>query len=568
LVENATPPPRPETVKEFLRNRLGESLQAFAEVFRNPNLRRLELAWVGSATGEWAAIVALSVFAFESGGAAAVGLVLLIRMLPAALAAPFSALLADRFPRVRVMVAADLLRAFAVTGGAVAVFADAPAGLVYALAGVVAVGSTAFRPAQAALVPTLARTPQELTAANVASSTIESVAFFAGPALGGLLLAATSVGVVFVAQAVAFLWSALLVRRITAKHVVTAEVGQRGIVRELAAGFEAVARDSRLRLLIGLFSAQTLVGGALNVLVVVTALELLDVGEAGLGFLTSADGLGGLVGAFGALLLVGRRRLAAMFGVGILLWGVPLALIGVWPEYVVAFAMLVVVGFANTIVDVAGLTLLQRGVDNSVLARVFGVLETVVLGAIALGGVLAALLVSVLGIRGALVAAGAFLPALTLLTWRRLAAIDAAAVVPTDRVALLRSGPIFAPLPPATVEHLALSLEPVTVSAGAEIIRQGEPGDRFYLVEEGELAVSVDGRETGRLGRGDYFGEIALLRDVPRTATVSARTDALVYGLDRDEFIAAVTGHTDSADAADAVIARRLSTLRPEVASL
>ena len=554
----------------FLRTRLTESIQAFADVFRNPNLRRLELAWVGSATGEWAAIVALSVFAFESGGAAAVGLVVLIRMLPAAAAAPFSALLADRFPRTRVMVAADLSRAFAVTGAAVAVSADAPAGVVYALAGLVAVISTAFRPAQAALVPTLARTPQELTAANVASSTIESVAFFAGPALGGLLLAATSVGVVFAAQAVAFLWSALLVRRISVEPLVEPEAGagRRGIMRELGAGFEAVARDSRLRLLIGLFGAQTLVGGALNVLVVVTALELLDVGEAGLGFLTSADGLGGLIGAAGALLLVGRRRLAAAFGAGILLWGVPLALIGVWPEYVVAFAMLVIVGLANTIVDVSGLTLLQRGVDNSVLARVFGVLETLVLGAIALGGVLAALLISVLGIRGALIASGAFLPALALLTWRRLAALDAAAVVPADRVALLRSGPIFAPLPPAIVEHLALSLEPVAVSAGTEIIRQGEPGDRFYLVGDGELAVSMDGRETARLGSGDSFGEIALLRDVPRTATVSAKTDALVYGLDRDEFIAAVTGHAESADAADAVIARRLGTLRPEVASL
>jgi hypothetical protein len=292
------------------------------------------------------------------------------------------------------------------------------------------------------------------------------------------------------------------------------------------------------------------------------------VGEAGLGFLTSADGLGGLIGAAGALVLVGRRRLAAAFGAGILLWGVPLALIGVWPEYVVAFAMLVIVGLANTIVDVSGLTLLQRGVDNSVLARVFGVLETLVLGAIALGGVLAALLISVLGIRGALIAAGAFLPALALLTWRRLAALDAAAVVPADRVALLRSGPIFAPLPPAIVEHLALSLEALTVSAGTEIVRQGEPGDRFYLVGEGELAVSVDGRETAMLGGGDSFGEIALIRDVPRTATVVAQTDALVYGLDRDEFIAAVTGHADSADAADAVIARRLGTLRPEVASL
>jgi hypothetical protein len=557
-------------VIDFLRVRLAESFQAFADVFRNPNLRRLELAWVGSATGEWAAVVALSVFAFESGGAAAVGLVVLIRMLPAAVAAPFSALLADRFSRTRVMVGADLVRALAVAGAAVAVFADAPAGVVYALAGAVAVVSTTFRPAQAALVPTLARTPQELTAANVASSTIESVAFFAGPALGGLLLAATSVGVVFGAQAAAFVWSALLVRRIAVETAATTEIapGRRGITRELAAGFEAVARDSRLRLLIGLFGAQTLVGGALNVLVVATALELLDVGEAGLGFLTSADGLGGLLGAAGALLLVGRRRLAVAFGAGILIWGVPLALIGVWPEYVVAFAMLVAVGFANTIVDVAGLTLLQRGVDNSVLARVFGVLETLVLGAIALGGVLAALLVDLLGIRGALVAAGAFLPTLVLLTWRRLAAIDAAAVVPADRVALLRAGPIFAPLSLPTLEHLALSLEPLTVSAGTDIVHEGEPGDRFYLVGEGELAVSVDGRETATLRSGDHFGEIALLRDVPRTATVSAVTDALLYGLDRDEFIAAVTGHADSVDAADAVIARRLGMLRPEVASL
>ena len=557
-------------MKAFLRAQLGESVQAFVEVFRNPDLRRLELAWVGSATGEWAAIVALSVFAFESGGAAAVGLVVLVRMLPAAVAAPFSALLADRFPRTRVMVVSDLTRAVAVTGAAAAVFAEAPAGVVYALAGVVAVVSTAFRPAQAALVPNLARTPQELTAANVASSTIESLAFFAGPALGGLLLAATSVGVVFAAQAAAFLWSALLVHRISVEPLVEprADAAPPGLVRELAAGFEAVGRDSRLRLLIGLFGAQTLVGGALNVLVVATALELLDVGEAGLGFLASADGLGGLIGAVAALLLVGPRRLAIIFGSGILLWGVPLAVIGIWPDYVVAFVMLVVVGIANTIVDVAGLTLLQRGVDNSVLARVFGVLETLVLGAIALGGVLAALLISLVGIQGALIVVGAFLPVLALLTWPRLAAIDAAVVVPADRIALLRSGPIFAPLPPATVEHLALSLVPLSVPAGTEIVRQGDPGDRFYLVGEGELVVSVDGSDTARLGSGDYFGEIALLRDVPRTATVSASTDALVYGLDRDEFIAAVTGHADSADAADAVIARRLGMLRPEVASL
>jgi MFS family permease len=553
-----------------VNERLQESFRAFAGVFANPNLRRLELAWAGSVTGEWAAIVALAVFAYEAGGTAAAGLVVVIRMLPAALAAPFASLASDRFPRERVMVVADLVRAVAVAGAAAAAFAGAPAGVVYALAGVVAVVSTAFRPAQAALVPALARTPDELTAANVVSSTIESVAFFAGPALGGLVLAATSPGVVFALQAAAFLWSALLVARIAVDRAAE----RREIPREarfageLLAGFRAIAGNGRLRLLVGLFAGQTLVHGALNVLVVVTALELLDLGEAGVGFLTSADGIGGLVGALAVVALVGRRRLASDFRIGILLWGAPIALIGVWPNPVVALVFLGVVGFANTIVDVAGLTLLQRAVPDDVLARVFGVLETVVLAAIALGAALAPPLVSALGTRGALVATGAFLPLLAALAWRRLGALDALVSPPARELDLLRSIPMFAPLPVVTTEALAANLERLPVRAGEPLFRQGDAGDRFYVISEGEIEIAVDGRPTATLGPGDYFGEIALLRDVPRTATASARTDASVFALARAEFIAAVSGHPASAEAADAVVAARLGSLRPSVASL
>lgn len=553
------------------RARLREPFQAFAQVFRNPDLRRLELAWAASVTGEWSSIVALSVFAYDAGGTAAVGLVGLIRMLPSAVAAPFAALLADRFPRQRVMVAADLVRATAVAAAAAAVFADAPAGVVFALAGVVALVSTAFRPAQVALLPALARDPAELTAANVASTTMESVAFFAGPALGGLLLVATGTGVVFAAQAVTFLLSAFLVGGIRSverdREPVALESG-RGIAREALGGFRAIGTDSRLRLIVGLFAAQTLVAGALNVLIVVTAIDLLDLDGSGVGFLASADGVGGLVGAVVAVALVGSRRLGSSFGVGLVLWGAPIALIAAWPTPLAALVLLAVVGAGNTVADVSGLTLLQRAVPEGVLARVFGVLESVALGAIALGAVLAPVLVSWLGVRGALVATGSFLPVLAALVWPRLRALDAVPPPASAQLELLRGIPIFAPLPSPVLERLASSLTTVRVAAGEVVFRRGDPGDRFYVIGSGELEVALPDEPTVRLGRGDSFGEIALLRDVPRTASVRAMEGVELYALERDEFIAAVTGHPASAEAANSVIAVRLGSLRPGIASV
>jgi MFS family permease len=550
------------------RERLTESLRALRAVFANPRLRRLELALVGSVTGEWAYAIALAVYAFDQGGAAAVGLVGLIRFLPSALAAPFAAVLGDRFSRVRVMVVSDVLRALAIAGAAVAAFADAPAGVVYALAGVVSVVSMAFRPAQAALLPSLARTPGELTAANVASTTIESIGSFAGPALGGLLLAATNAGTVFAATAGAFLWSAALVLGVESSRREREDAEVAGIVTEALAGFRAILGEARLRFVVALYAAQTLVAGALNVLIVVMALDVLDLGSSGPGFLNAAVGVGGLVGAALALALVGRQRLAGDFGLGLLLWGIPIALIGVWPHEAPALALLAVVGIGNTLVDVAALTLLQRAAPDEVLARVFGVIESLLVGAIGLGAILAPLLVSAFGADGALIATGAFLAVLAAVSWRRLARIDAEVAVPERALALLTNLPLFAPLPPATVEHLARSLQPVHVGAGEQIVREGEPGDRFYIVASGEVEVAAEGKPLRALGPGEYFGEIALLRAVPRTATVMARGDSELLTLDRDEFVAAVTGHPESREAADAVIGARLGTLRAGMASL
>jgi MFS family permease len=552
----------PRFVRRLL-TQLRESGHAFRDVFANPALRRIQLAWAASIFGTWAYGITVFVYAYDQGGATAVGVVGLARWLSAAVVSPFAALLGDRYDRRLVMVASDLARVALIGGAAVATAMDAPALVVYVLAALVGIAATAFRPAEAALVPTLARTPQELTAANVAASTIESVAMFGGPAVGGLLLAATSTSTVFVVTAALLLCSAIVLIGIRpVAEAEPAEVEEESIVDELLAGFRTIARERRLRLLVGLFSAQTFVDGMLNVLIVVVALDLLDTGRAGVGFLNSAVGIGGLLGALAAAALVGRRRLAADFGLGIFIWGVPIALVAVWPNAVVAVVLLGIVGIGNTLVDVSGMTLMQRAAPDEVLARVFGVLESLLLLTVGLGALVAPLLVNWLGTRGALVVAGALLPVLVVPAWPRLTAIDRAVRVPEERLELLRANPIFAALPGPTLEQLADHLAEVRVPGGEEIVRQGEAGDRFYVIEAGTVAVSVDGQPGRELGPGESFGEIALLRNVPRTATVTARTDVVLYALDRSVFIPAVTGSGPSLSAAEAVIGMRLAPRR------
>jgi MFS family permease len=538
--------------------RLEEARAAFGGVFRNPGLRRIQLALAGSETGWWAAGVALAVIAYRAGGPTAVGLVVLLQRVPSAAAAPFTALLGDRLPRRRVMLGADISQAGLVGAAAAVELMDGPVGAIYALAALAAVASTAFRPAQAAILPTLARTPDELTAANVASSTIESVTSFVGPALAGVVVASADPGLALAITAGLLVWSALMVAGIpdTGTPEASPEAGSAGgdtIVRQLAAGGETIARDGRLRLLVGFFAAQVLVWGLLYVLIVSLALDELDAGEEGYGVLLAALGVGGVIGAIAAAGLVGRR-LSTAFGVAMIFWGLPIALIPVWPEYAVVLVLLGVVGLANTVGDVAGMTLLQRAVPDPVLARAFGVLELVFLAMSGAGSALAPALVAGLGLDGALVATGLILPVLTVLAWRRIVAIDTAAEIPVERLALLRGISFFRPLPVPALEHLAGALAPVAAPAGRPVFREGDPGDRFYVVESGEVEVTQGGRRLRRLGRGEFFGEIALLRDVPRTATVTAVGDVSLLALDGAEFLGAVTGHSTSAEAADAVL--------------
>jgi predicted MFS family arabinose efflux permease len=536
---------------------LGDSLRALREVFRNPNLRRLQGAYAGSVSGAYAFTIAIAVYAYGHGGAAAVGGMALIRTIPAAVLGPFVAVAGDRFRQERVMLASDVGRAAVVALIALVVLLHGPLALVFALTAISPVLSTVALPAEAALLPVVARSPEELTAANVSTATLESAGSFVGPAMGGLAVAAWGVGPALLLTVATYLWSASCIARVRPDRRVVADEERAPSSRtaEALAGFRAVLGDRNLRVIVGLFSAQTVVAGAMGVLVVVTSLRLLDLGSSGVGWLYAATGVGGLVGSAVALALVGRRRLAGDFGIGLFLWGIPFIVMGVWPNAAVALLMLGLLGLGNTLVDVSGFTLLQRNAPEAVRARVFGVFESLVAGTIGLGAIVAPALIALVGVRAALIVTGAFLPVLAGLLWRKLTSLDAPAPA---HVALLRSIPMFAPLGLPALERVARGVEAVDVAAGETLFSAGDAGDRFYVVESGELVVELPTGEKVE-GPGGFVGEIALLRDVPRTATVRARSDVHLLALPRGDFLAAVTGHEHAADAAQSIAAERLA---------
>lgn len=551
-----------DSMRNFL-TRLTEARRAFGGVASNPGLLRLELAWAFSIIGAWAYGIAVVVYAYEQGGARAVGVVGLLRWGIAALVSPFAAVFGDRYDRRLVMVASDLVRAALIVAAAGAVFSEANPALVYALAALVGVAGTPFRPAEAAYTPQLARTPDELSAANVVAAAIESTGIFVGPALGGLLLAWTSADAVFLATAGAIVVSALLILGIRGPRAETrAERGSETVVEELLAGARAIVRDRKVALLVGLFAMQTFVDGLLGVLIAVIALSFLDAGAAAVGWLNAACGIGGLVGAMLAGAFIGRGRLAGDFGLGVLLFGLPLALVPAWRNQGFALLLLAIVGIGNTLADVSGMTLLQRAAPDAVLSRVFGVLEGLLLLTVGLGAIAAPALLSLLGTKGALVAAGLLLPLLVVPAWPVLRRIDRETVISVERLQRLGQVPFLSLLPESTLEQLAQAVVEDPMRAGEEVVRQGEPGDRFYVIDSGSVDVYVDDQLTSRLDPGEYFGEIALLRDTPRTATVRAREDGLLLTLSRDSFVPAVAGYAPSHSSAEAVVGLRLGPAR------
>ena len=556
---------------------LRESRDAVHEVFKNRNLRRINLAFAGSIIGDTAQGVAAAVFAYQHGGATTVGVLGVVRFVCMAIAAPFTSLLGDRFDRKRVMVTADLVRAALVVAAGVIIATDGPALAVYTIAVVTSIVSTSFRPSQAALMPSLANHPGELTATNVVSSTIESVGFFAGPAIGGLILAVANIQSVYFFNAVSFLWSASLVLGLPSKRdrdaarltragepdadagiTETSEAEKEGFVREVTAGYREILRDKNLRLLVGLYCVQTVVAGASLVYEVAIALDLLHTGEGGLGILGSALGVGGFVGGIVALVLARRNRLAFDFGLGVMFWGAPLLLVAAWPTMASAVIAMALIGIANSLVDVNAFTILQRLTPDAVLGRVFGALESAIIGGMAVGALIMPLLINTIGLRSGLVVIGVSVSVLVVLGVSGLNRIDDVALAPVGLDLLVRVSMLSA-LPENVLERLARGSKSVSVDSGESVFREGDAGDLYYIIESGVAEVFIGGEYVRTLTEGDAFGEIALLRDVPRTATGTAASALVMRAIERDAFLSSVTGHGETSDEAERVVDRLLS---------
>jgi MFS family permease len=549
-------------------NRRGARRESLAAVAGNVQIRRVQLAFLGSSIGDWAYATAIVVWAYDTGGAEAVGIWMSIRLVLGALTSPVLATMADRWPRRRVMILADVLRAVLVAVAAVLIQLDAAVLLVFVLATAASLASSPFLVAQRALLPSLARTPTELTAANGVHSTIDSLAFFAGPAVAAGLLAVSDVPSVLVLDVATFLWSLLLVSRVT---VPSPGDGDRGATQpreeggatesfltETLAGFRLIGSDRTLMLTVAQASLQTVIAGAFTVFLVVMADQLLGSPDSGLGVLNSIVGVGAVLGGVLAIARAGKGTLGRDLTVGVLLWSTPLLLVTVSPTVVACVVAVAVLGLADPLVDVNLDTILQRVTPDAMLGRVFGALESCAVGAAAVGAAAMPFLLDWFGLRLGLAVLAVPVALLSLLGLPAMLRLDARLAAPRG-LQLLRGADLFASLDAPTLEQLARRLTEVRVATGEVLLREGQPSDRFYLVESGLLTVSRQGRTLREEGPGEYVGEIGLLRDVPRTATVSALEDTVLLALAREDFLGAVSGHAESRRVADKVIGMRLA---------
>jgi MFS family permease len=540
---------------------LDRSVRTFRATVRNAALRDVTLAFFVFNAVELGAWTGILVFAYAATGPASVGLVAVLQLVPAALLAPIVAGIGDRVPRRRALVGGYLVQAAAMAALGAAVISGLPVAAVYGMAIIATVTMTITRPVHAALLPSLADDPRELTAANGLGSIAEGIGAFAGPLAVGLILSVANVGVAFIVGAVALLSAGLLAAgarpRGQGSLVATElrpgdpdEAGPAGDgdegppvprVSGLGAVLRTVARDRDLLAVMALMTGRLVIYGGLEVVLVLVSIELLGTGEGGAGFLMAALGIGTIAGGAATFSLVGRRSLAPWLGVGAVVVGLQLALIGISPAPRSAAALLVIGGVGLALLDVVGQTLLQRIAPDEVRASVFGLLEAVLLLGEALGSLIIAPVALVLGLQGAMVALGLVLPVIALLALPRFGAIDARVVVPVERIGALRRLALFAPLPAPALEAVAGHLVPVRIPAGSVVVREGDTGDRYYVIASGRASVVVGEEARPGMGPGDGFGEIALLRDVSRTATVAAETDLELLALDREAFLAAVT---------------------------
>lgn len=539
----------------------GRRLRALRSLAGNRALVRVLGGYVLFILTEYSVWIAMLVYAYSHGGTTVAGLVAVAQLVPAAVLAPVAAAVADRRSPAVLLVGGYLMQAAGMAATAAAVFAGAP-GAAYAAAVLAATAVTTTRPAQAALIPSVAAAPDQLTAANVVVGWLEAAGIVTSGFLVGVLISLAGVGSVFAVCAGLGVVAMLLVAGIQVAALASPQEHVPAVLAGLGEGLRLAVRRPRLRLMLALLTAEAVVVGALDLLFVILAIGVLGRSQAWVGYLNSAYGVGAVLAATVSAMLIGRRLGAPILGAALLLSAV-LAGLGFGLGLAGTVALLAVAGASRSLLDVATRTLLQRSVPAQSIGRVFGVLEGLTMAGLALGALLVPLLVRLGGSRLALLGVAAVLPLATAVGGRALFALDAEAPVPVVEIALLRSLPLFAELPAPAIEGLAAALKQVHVPAGTVLIRQGDPGDVYYAIAAGELDALQDGHFLRRCGRSDGVGEIALLHAIPRTATVIARTAATVYELSRELFLTAVLGHAATQRLADRIVNTRLATGAP-----
>jgi MFS family permease len=548
-----------------LTQRFAGSGRAIALTVRNRNLLRVQLSFGAAWTSEWAFIVALSVVAFRDGGATAVGLIAFLRAAPPALLAPLSSMLADRYRRDTVLVWSSVARTAAIGAAALLLATGAPLAATYVLAVLASCAFIVFRAANSALLPALCTSPFDLTSAMALRGLVDSLSTLVGPLVAALLLSVANPAATFAVIAALSLLSGLLLTRVSYEAPPAIVAPRRRLVGEVAVGFRALRRYPDAAVLIGLALAQTFTRGCLTVFLVVIAFDLLNTGQVGVGVLTAAVGAGATAGSLGALTLVSGRRLAVIEGVGVALWGLPLVLSGAFPFAPTVLMFMAVVGIGNALVDVGLFTLIARRVPENVLGRVYGALESLIALTVAIGSLVTPFVIALLGVRGALVALGLVAPVAAALAWGRLRAIDGSVERRDKEIGVLRQVPLLQPLPIPMIESLAAHGVRRLVDTGADVIRQGETGDDFFVIEAGEADVIGDGRFIRTLRAGECFGEIALLSGTTRTSTVRARTQLMLYVIGSGDFLLAMSTYSASAHEAQTLLRARLADFTPGV---
>ena len=522
----------------------------------NPELRWVLGAFLLFNVAEWASWIGLLVWGYGVGGVRGSSAIALVQLVPAALlAAPLASLL-GRLPSRRALPLGYAAQALGYLAVGLALVLEAPPVVVGITAAFSLLAVTLTRPTHNALLPEVSLTTSDLTAGNAASGTLEAVATFLGPLAGGVLLAASGAGpLLMVTSALSAVSALMTVRLFTGS-------GRRSLVRRRVRRGEGdlriLLKNRVARLMSLLILAEYALVGMTDILLVVLALDVLHMTDSGPGVLGSAIGVGGIAGAALTFMLIGRSTLVPPLVLGAACAGLAFAVAGqTGTPGIVVLLLLAVSGAGKLLYDVASRTFIQRLLPDHLLSAMFGLQESFAMTGTAVGTLAAPLLVASIGTQGAFIVAGCLLPVTVLVSFPKLRRLDAATTVPVEVLALLMQVRPLSVLAPRLLERLARDAVAELVPAGRLVVQQGDTGTRFYIIASGRVAVDIDGSFVRELGSGDWFGEIALLRDVPRTASVTSLTDLSLWVLDRRSFLTAVTGAPYAVELADEHIRER-----------